>query len=294
MRKIFFALLAAFLLLVSEVEAAKVDAYRNAFLSKSFTLKYEIQKIPVVQTNSDGILSKYGFLDTTRSFDDAKFKGIIVFDGENNYIEISNEQYEINLLSENESGADINQSKGYIKIPEGGRCSLIKDGELFEFFWDMKKNQKRYFGGLSFFGTSKTVREGGSGRISDLERLARKYNFGSPEIARALMPILPPEMITATPQSLVYKFFGSGALDSGLTYEDFISDNASIFSAIRYYFNGNDMTKIAQVSYVKENGKILGYEKSVIQIKEFSTTPDQNYLKLPEGLKVKRDKEVKK
>ena len=286
MRKIFFALLAAFMLLVSEGEAAKIDAYRNAFLSNSFTLKYGIQKVPVIQTNSDGILSRYGFLDTTRSFDDAKFNGIIVFDGDNSYIEISNEKYETDL--------GINYSGSQIKIPAGGRCALIKDGELFEFFWDMKKNQKRYYGGQSFFGTSKTVRLGGSGRISDSERVIREYNFGMPEIARALMPILPPEMIISTPQALVYKFFNSGTLDSGLTYEDFISDNANIFSAIRYYFNGSDMAKIAQVSYVKANGKIIGYEKSVIHIKEFSTAPDQNYLKLPEGLKVKRDKEAKK
>ena len=40
-------------------------------------------------------------------------------------------------------------------------------------------------------------------------------------------------------------------------------------------------------SFVRDGGKILSYEKSVVNITEFSTTPDQNYLKLPAELKDK-------
>ena len=293
MRKIFFALFTGILIFSFNVEAAKVDIYRNALLSKKFTIKYEVKEIPIVQTSRGGMLSDKGLSEESLiSFENVPHKGLIVFDGDNSYIEISHDPY---TISSTVQDGLKGKTKTYdVKIPVGGNCTLVKDNKLYEFFWDMKNNQKRYFGKQGLFGKSKVVKEGGNDFFTASQRLIQEYNFGAPELARALMPILPPEKILAMPQALAYKFFGSGSLDGGLTYEDFVSDNANTFSAIRYYFNGNDMIKIAQVNYVKASGKISSYEKSVIHITEFSPTPDQNYLKLPEGLKVKRDKEDKK
>ena len=66
--------------------------------------------------------------------------------------------------------------------------------------------------------------------------------------------------------------------------------------AIRYYFKGNKMVKIAAASYyVLPNGKLDG-NKAIIKIKEFSAIPDATYLNLPTGVKdvTKKPKTVKK
>lgn len=300
MRKVFFVLMTVTLLLSSSSEAAKIDMYRNALLSKNFTIKYEVNEIPIIRTSKDATLSDKGLSDKlTTGLGNFQHKGIIVSNGDNSYLEIFQdahiESYNVKLSQFNSSSKSVTQ-KIEMNRPAGGQCMLIKDDELFEFFWEMNGDKKNYFGGYSLFGKSKSVKAGGSGLSIATQRLIREYNFGTPEIARALLPIMPTSKIIATPQAVDYKFFGSGSLDNGLTYEDYVADKADFFSAVRYYFNGETMIKIAQVSYVKEGGKILGYEKSIIHITEFSPIADQTYLKLPESLKdkTKRNKEAKK
>ena len=97
--------------------------------------------------------------------------------------------------------------------------------------------------------------------------------------------VLPADRIIATPTTPVYKFVGSGTLDSGLSYEDFTAEKNNTFYALRYYFSGDKMVKIAMFNYTKSGGAITGYEKHVLDIEEFSTAPDANYLQLPPGLK---------
>ena len=126
--------------------------------------------------------------------------------------------------------------------------------------------------------------------------LLDEYSLGYPTLTNAFIPLLPPEKVIDTPQTPKYKFIGSGNLGNNLSFEDFASDRNNIFSAVRYYFEGDKLVKIAQASYLKNGNEIAAYEKSVINITEFSTTADQNYLSLPADLKdiTKRDKEKKK
>ena len=302
MFKVFLTLVTCILVLCPSVQAAKVDMYRDLLLSKKFTLKYDVQEIPIIQTSNDAVLTNRGLANKLATgFEGFPHSAVIVFNGDDRYNEIFHDEtivsYKVKTSKfDSSSKSHATTETDSLKLPEGGQCRLIKDGEVFEFFWDKKNDKKRYLGGWTQFGKSKSVKAGGSDLFNESQRFVQDYNFGTPEIARALLPLLPPEKIPATPQTLAYKFFGSGSLEGGVTYEDFISDNADVFSAIRYYFSGNDMTKIAQVNYVKENGKILGYDKSVIYITEFSSTPDQSYLSLPTELKdkTKRDKGDKK
>ena len=281
MRKIFL-LLVTLLILTSSVDAAKVDMYRDALLNKSFTLKYEMVEVPVVETSHDAVLTGKG-LETKEyiSLFDYLHKGIIVVDGDNRYFELAHDDYIATFKNHAVSST--------VKLKEGGYCSLFKDGEVFNFFWDKKDGKRRYFGGYTMFGgKSKSVKANDETKMQlPYQRLVEEYNFGTPELALALTAILPPEKIIATPQTHAYKFFASGTLDGGLTYEDFVSDKGDTFSAVRYYFDGDKMIKVAMASYVRGGGKILSYSKSVINITEFSTTPDQNYLKLPAELKDK-------
>lgn len=302
MRKVFFVLMTVILLLSSSSEAAKIDMYRNALLSKNFTIKYEVNEIPIIRTSKDATLSGKGLSDKlTTGLGNFQHKGIIVSNGDNSYLEIFQdahiESYNVKLSQFNSSSKSKSVTqKIEMNRPAGGQCMLIKNNELFEFFWELKDGKKQYYGGQGIFGKTTSVKAGGSGWFTATQRLIREYNFGTPEIARALLPIMPTSKIIATPQAVDYKFFGSGSLDNGLTYEDYVADKSDTFSAVRYYFNGETMIKIAQVSYVKEGGKILGYEKSIIHITEFSPIADQTYLKLPESLKdkTKRNKEAKK
>lgn len=285
-RKIF--LLGTLLLIFSStVDAAKVDIYREALLNKSFTLKYEIVDVPIVETSHDAIYSSKGLVKKEHtSFWDYLHKGIIVFDGDNSYNETSHDDYT--------ATARYFSSTASRKIKAGGYCGLVKDGKVYRFRWDEKDGKRRYFGSRDFFGGRNTSVEAKDKDAFDkflnsYQRFVRDYssNFGTSELDRALLPLIPPEKIIATDRTPEYKFFASGTLDGGLTYEDFVSDKGNTFSAVRYYFDGDNMVKIALVNYVRDGENILSYDKSVINITEFSTTPDQSYLKLPAELKDK-------
>ena len=281
MRKIFL-LLTTLLVLTSVASAAKVDMYRDALVNKSFTLKYEVVEVPIVETSRDAVFVGKGLrFKKSQSIFDYLHKGIIVADGDNRYNEVSHDEY---IATSGNRELKISS-----KIKEGGVCHLVKDGETFNFFWDKKDGKRRYFGGYTMFGgKSKSVKANDETKMQlPCQRLVEEYNFGTPELALALTAILPPEKIIATSQTPAYKFFASGTLDNGLSYEDFVSDKGDTFSAVRYYFDGDKMIKVAMASYVRGGGKILSYSKSVINITEFSTTPDQNYLKLPAELKDK-------
>ena len=95
------------------------------------------------------------------------------------------------------------------------------------------------------------------------------------------------------PNLPVYEFLGAGSLSDGLNYEDYYDSQSNNFYAVRYYFDGNQLVKIATLSYVKQNGTIVSYEKSITGITEFSITPDPKYLALPTELKdaTKRSKQ---
>ena len=281
MRKIFI-LLTTLLLLSSSVDAAKVDIYREALHNKTFTLKYEMVEVPIVETSHDAVYSSTGLKKKERtSFLDFLHKGIIVADGDNRYVEVSHDDYTATYAS----GRIVSE----IKRPEGGYCGLVKNGEVFHFFWDKKDGKRRYFGGYTMFGgKSKSVKADDKTKMqTPYQRMIEEYNFGTSELALALTAILPPEKVLATDKTPEYKFFNSGTLDNGLTYEDFVSDKGNTFSAVRYYFDGDNMVKVAMATYVRDGGKILSYEKSVVNITEFSTTPDQSYLQLPAELKDK-------
>lgn len=81
-----------------------------------------------------------------------------------------------------------------------------------------------------------------------------------------------------------YKFINSGALENGLTFEDFLAQDENKLSAIRYYFDDNNLVKISFASYGRnERGEVLG-SKCIVKILEFTNTPNENLLRLPAGL----------
>ena len=280
--KFLIALLASLLTFLSTSDAAKIDVYRDAMSNKSFTLKYELTRPPVRDSSRDAKFTAKGLIDNAESnFFDLPHSGLIVVDGDNKYIEIAHSGYFRKIGNTDK------------KIREGGICRLIKDNETFNFFWEIENDQKHYFarkwGG---FGSKTSKITADDVQFKTPHQLFfEEYTFGTPLLTHALTAILPPDKIIAFPITPEYKFMGSSNLADGLTCEDFASDKANRFNAVRYYFNGDQLVKIAFASYIKNASGIQSYEKAVIDITEFSTTPDQNYLQLPAELKdaTKRD-----
>ena len=279
MRKIFL-LLTTLLILTSSVDAAKVDMYRDALLNKSFTLKYEMVEVPVVETSRDAVFTGKGLVnkEPLKLWFDRLHNGIIVMSGNDIYTE----QYRDDFLVKRSLSLFTRDIE--TKFKAGGYGGLVKDGETFSFAWDEDNGKRHYH---HFKNTTEQMKKINEFK-TPYQKLLDDYDSYLVTLADgAFAAILPPEKIIATPQTHEYKFFASGTFDGGLTYEDFVSDKGDTFSAVRYYFDGDKMVKVAMASYVRGGGKILSYSKSVINITEFSATPDPNYLKLPAELKDK-------
>lgn len=55
--------------------------------------------------------------------------------------------------------------------------------------------------------------------------------------------------------------------------------------AIRYYFNGYTLTKIASAQFIYDDQGKLQARRCIIKVNEFSPTPAKEYLSLPAGVK---------
>jgi len=259
MKKIFTTLLTCAALLSglssASVEASNLDTYRNLLAKGTLTLKYEnITPLPRA-TNKDKMnfygrdgmaLEKASFL-TNRQLD-----GIVVING--------NDKYE--------------------EVAYGGHsmCSLSK-GELVYYFTKVvtNKNKAEYYGTMG-----KKNQVAATDRNMQITFMSGE-SYADPVMTRLLSAILPASQKGADMPD--YQYVGSGWLDNGLNYEDYRSNNNGVMEAVRYYFNGYTLVKIAAANYyAREDGKLDG-SKFIIKIKEFSPTPDMSYLSLPAGVK---------
>ena len=194
--------------------------------------------------------------------------------GDDKYIEIAHPNYFKKVGARN------------VNVKEGGICRLIKSDETYNFFWEFKDEQQRYYARQGGYGKKESkITANDIQWKTPYQVMFEEYNFGTPLITHALAAILPADKIIAFPITPEYKFIGSSTLSGGLTCEDFVSDKADRFSAIRYYFDGDQLVKIAFASYIKNASGIQSYEKAVVDITEFSATADESYLQLPEQLK---------
>ena len=262
--------------------AAKIDAYRNAIKNKTFTIKYQITNPPIYQSNNEGKLANKGFFQRSVGQALTYHNGLVVENGEDRYSETYISSQFSSTYRDLYGKISTTQNKTF----NVGKCQLKKNGEVFNFNYEFKDGVKRYYSqGTS--GKNSSVKADENNFLTPYQVFLSKYNLGSPVLTKAFLPIIPPERVIDTPQTPRYKFIGSGNLQGGLSFEDFASDRDNIFSAIRYYFEGDKLVKIAQASYLKNGSEVAAYEKSVINIVEFSSTPDQRYLSLPAELKDK-------
>lgn len=269
MKRIFKTLLISMTLLgvglVGEAEAYHLDAYRQMLVNNKFTLKYEnITPLPRV-TNKDKV-NFYGSdgmaVDKAHFLTNRQFDGVIVINGTDKYEEVGHKDMRM--------------------------CNLTKGDKAYFFTKHFDGKKTVYYGN-----------QGKKNKVSAYDKGMRAVmisgqSYADPVMTRLLTAILPPSHKSA--DMPVYNYVDSGWLDNGLSYEDYRTNTDGTMEAIRYYFNGNNLVKIAAASYyVLPDGSLDG-NKAIIKIKEFSATPDEAYLNLPVGVKdvTKKPKKAKK
>ena len=249
--KKFFALIIALLIVTPASEAAKIDAYQKILESGRYTIRYD-NLTPAPRVTNRNVVELYGksglAVEGNNFFLNRPLSGMIVSDGENRYEEIGYENF--------------------------FQCRLLKVGENFIFTRYPGKD-----GGVEYFGDKK-------GRVSANQRnylveLLSGASFGDANFTEMMTAIISDSKKSAATKK--YKFVTSGTLESGLTYEDFSCRDGATVSAIRYYFDGDELKKIAFASYATVGNRIRA-RKCIVKILQFSDTPEQNLLSLPSGL----------
>lgn len=256
----FSLLLGVGFITTTNVEARNSDTYRNLLKNKTYTIKYVDVTPELRRTNKDKI-HMYG--SNTMDSSEAVFllykqtENIVVADGKNRY-----------------------EEKKYGPFTQ---CRLQKDDE--EFFFSKYNNGKKE----EIYGNKKGSITGGE--VNYIANIMQGDSFGSSNMTRYLNALLPDD--NKSMDMPVFRYVGSGWLDNGLNYEDYKSDAKDFFEAVRYYFNGYNLVKIAAAQYWRNNNGVMEGNKTIIKITEFSPTPDKTLLEPPAGVKVVSSKKNK-
>lgn len=234
------------------VEASNLDTYRNLLQKKTYTIKYTDITPQPRQQNSDRIpLYGKSSMDTSQSAFLAyrPSQNVVVANGDDRYEEIG--------------FGDFKQ------------CRLIKGKDTYAF---VKYNNK---GVKEVYGNKKGSVIAGETNIISVA--TQGYGYGSANMTRYLNALMPNSQKYAG--SPVFRYVTSGWLNNGLNYEDYSYRNGNVFEAVRYYFNGYNLVKIAAATYWENDKGVMEATKVILKIDEFSATPEVAYLNLPEGVK---------
>ena len=243
----FLLMLLALLMMSAQVSAAKIDAYQKILESGRYTIRYD-NLTPAHRITNRDVVKLYGknglAVEGNDFFLNRPLSGVIIGDGENRYEEIGYENF--------------------------FQCRLVKGGENFIFTRYPAKN-----GGVEYFGEKK-------GKVAAnprnyLVELLSGESFGDSNFTEMMTAIISDSKKNSAQKK--YKFVTSGELDSGLTYEDFSCRDGENVSAIRYYFDGDTLKKIAFAASI--DGE---FRKCIVKILAFTGEPEQNLLRLPSGL----------
>ena len=250
--KKFFILLTALMIFTAQVEATKIDAWQKILDSGRYTIRYE-NLTPAPRITNRDVVELYGrnglAVGTNYFFLNRPLSGVIVGDGDNRYEEIGYKDF--------------------------FQCRLVRGGETFLF---TKYTNKR--GGFEYFGD-------GKGKVTAnprnyLVELVGGKSFGDVNFTEMMTAIVSDSQKISAQKK--YKFMASGTLPDGMTYEDFAARDSATVSAIRYYFDGDELKKISFASYGRDEFGDIRTRKCIVKILVFSPLPEQNLLQLPTGL----------
>lgn len=224
----------------------KIDAYRKILLGGRYTIRCE-NLTPASRITNRTKMELYG-------------KSGLAVDANNFFV--------------NRPVSDVVVSDGDDRYEEVGyedfhQCRLMRGGENFFFTKYTDKGAVTYFG-------NKKGKVAANGR-NYMAELIDGESYGDEDFSRLLNAML-------DGGDVKYEFVANGVLDGGLTYEDYKARDDDELSAIRYYFEGDRLVKIAFASYGRDaRGRAQG-SKCIVRINEFRAEPDVNLLRLPDGL----------
>ena len=240
--------------------ADNLDTYRNLLLKKVYTIKYTNITFEPRQTNRDKVsLIGNNYMDIGM-IDALLYKptqSVIVSDKDKRYEEVGNERFT--------------------------SCRLQLGDNTYVFTRTKDKDNK-----ITWFGSKKG--EVVADKTNRYAQLLQGDSYGNETMTRMLNACLPSSRKGAGVAT--YTKVGEGWLDNGLNYIDYRSDgNGSFFEVVRYYFKDWTLIKIASGMYLlNNNGEIVDGKRNIIHITEFKPVAEEEYLNIPEGLKVKTKK----
>ncbi len=250
--------------LATPAEASNLDTYRNLLEKHTYTIKFkDITPEPRV-TNRD-VTKFYGKNDMDNSQSAyllyKQNEGVVVCNGENRYEEL--------------------------KVGAIRQCRLQKGSSSYVFIKQEKPSKD------NLPPTEVIIGNAGKNKVVADEtnftaQVMQGEAFGSTGLTRYLNAILPDQYKSKDMPS--FRYVDEGWLNNGLNYVDMRAKEGEINEAVRYYFNGYNMVKIAAIKYWRNAKGVFESEKTIIRINEFSATPDAAYLELPAGVKEVKSK----
>ena len=240
--------------------ADSLDAYRNLLKSDSYTIKYE-NITPAQRVTNKDRLELFGSSGMAVGRNDylvnKTIRGFITSNGVSKYEEVGDGAFDM--------------------------CRLQKGNENFLFTRRTKGDRVEYYGE----GKNK-IRANSRNYLAEL---LEGESYGDADMSRLLNAMMPDSDKSADMPR--YTHVKSGKLKDGLKYEDYKSNDGGTLSAIRYYFEGDRLVKIASADYRKDSDGNIEGRHCIIEVEEFSSKVESEYLTLPTELKdvTKRKKE---
>ena len=255
-KKLFAAAATGTFLMTSMVpiaSAARTDAYRDMLAKHSCTVKYENITPAERIHNRDkvSLTESLGRMKTPELYANQPYQGVLVLNGDDKYVEV--------------------------RYPDTVQCELTKGEDVYRYQGDIKKASVKYH---SNAGKNQVSAD----PVDQESQLLYGENFGPADVSQLFSVMLTPEQ---KPAGMPYYYYvNGGSLENGLTYEDYRADYDNGLGAVRYYFQGNQLVKIAAAKYQRRADGSLDGQKCILKINEFSATPEASYLNLPDGMKV--------
>ena len=245
----------------TSVSADSLDSYRQLLASNNFTLKYENISPAARNKNGDAVyMTNRSSMDVTDIdyMTNKATKCIVVASGDKRYEEVA--------------------------INEAAACRLRDADEMFVFSRVAKNGQNTYVG--------KKKGEVTAIAVDHMSIAANGESFGGDDATILLNAMMPNNSRPAG--GISYSKIGEGNLQNGLSYIDYKAHYAGRLELIRYYFKGNEMVKIAAGFYTtNSSGDITNGRHCILNIEQFNSEVDRNYLRLPAELKDKTDRKNK-
>lgn len=274
--------------------ADALDDCRNILMSGNYSLKYENITPPPRQIMKEKMRlydgKMYNLENPYTMYQPVT--GIIAVSGNNSYVETNSAMnmqnvattiQQLQAQSYNAGGIGGLIEKGVSSLNntpreyEYANCTLIKNDEKFIFTRITSKDKVEYSGKKK--GKVEAI------KLKKGFKPGYAYNFGDDEVTKVLNAILPND--GKTEGIITYKRVKSGTLPNGQYYVDLKAEklpNNTIFDAIRYYFENGALVKIEAGQYFKTDTGRLDGSRTIINIYELNSDPDQKYFKLPDGL----------